>query len=354
MKKIISIVGARPQFIKLSALSKRIRTLFDEVIVHTGQHYDQNMSDVFFEELGISKPDYNLGIGSGGHGAQTGEMMIKLEQVVIKENPKLIIIFGDTNSTLAGALVGAKLEIPIVHIEAGLRSFNRSMPEETNRVVADHISDYLFVPNLEAKENLEAEGIANKAFLTGDIMVDSVLENAQKAVHTSGIISKHDLTEEGYYLATLHRPYNVDDIENLKIIMNEFSKLSLPVIFPLHPRTKNTLNKEEIRVPKNVRLIDPLGYVDFLCLQQNSKKIITDSGGIQKEAYILKKTCITLRSETEWNETVEAGWNLLVDIKKNLQFSSSIEDFTPPNVHKPLFGSNVGDIMLNEIKKILT
>lgn len=352
-KKILSIVGARPQFIKLSALSKKLNEQFNEVIVHTGQHYDKNMSEVFFQELDITKPHYNLDIGSGRHGAQTGDMMKKIETVMEKEKPELVIIFGDTNSTLAGALVASKMGIKIIHIEAGLRSFNREMPEEINRVVADHVSDYLYAPNDEALNNLCNEGLSDKTIVTGDIMVDSVTENAIKASSKNEILDKLDLRNKNYYLATLHRPYNVDAPENLQLIFREFSKLSGPVVFPIHPRTRKVINKNNIEIPDTVNLIDPVGYIDFICLQQNSYKIITDSGGIQKEAYILKKPCITLRSETEWTETVASGWNLLINIGENLNFSSQIESFNPPSEHKPLFGLNVADKMLNHIQKII-
>ncbi|MEX1014729.1 MAG: UDP-N-acetylglucosamine 2-epimerase (non-hydrolyzing) [Candidatus Paceibacterota bacterium] len=352
-KKILSIVGARPQFIKLSALSNKIQVKFKEIIVHTGQHYDQNMSDIFFEELGISKPDYNLGIGSGGHGAQTGAMMNKLEEVFEKELPDLVFIFGDTNSTLAGALVASKIGIKIVHIEAGLRSFNRAMPEEINRVVADHVSDYLYAPNNDALNNLTKEGIAAKTIVTGDIMVDSVLENAKKAEKRTHMLDELNIKGDEFYLATLHRPYNVDDPNNLKLIFREFSNLNNPIIFPIHPRTKKVINENNIKVPESVKLIKPMGYIDFICLQQHCKKIITDSGGIQKEAYILKKPCITLRSETEWTETVASGWNLLININKNPSFSSLIESFSPPMKHKPLFGENVADKMLTHIQQII-
>ncbi|MEX2411841.1 MAG: UDP-N-acetylglucosamine 2-epimerase (non-hydrolyzing) [Candidatus Paceibacterota bacterium] len=352
-KKILSIVGARPQFIKLSALSKKINDHFNEVIVHTGQHYDENMSEVFFQELGISKPQYNLNIGSGYHGVQTGEMMKKLEEVLEKELPDLVIIFGDTNSTLAGALVASKMGIKIVHVEAGLRSFNRAMPEEINRVVADHVSDYLYAPNNVALNNLTKEGLAEKANVTGDIMVDSVTENAKKATERNGILDRLKVEDRKYYLATLHRPYNVDDPENLKLILKEFSHLTHPVIFPIHPRTRKVINENIIKVPDSVILIEPLGYIDFICLQQHSHKIITDSGGIQKEAYILKKPCITLRSETEWVETVISGWNLLINISESSNFSSLIESFCPPNRHEPLFGENVAEKMVTHIKQIL-
>lgn len=353
-KKIISIVGARPQFIKLSALSKKIGEFHNEVVVHTGQHYDNNMSEVFFRDLGIHKPNYNLNVGSGNHGRQTGEMLIRIEEVLLKEEPELVIIFGDTNSTLAGVLAASKLGIKTVHVEAGLRSHNRRMPEEINRVSADHLSDYLFAPNEEAQENLKKEGLESKTVVTGDIMVDSVLENVEAAVKLSNILTDLDLSTEEYYLLTLHRPYNVDDSDTLTHIMDELSRVERKVVFPVHPRTKNKIEENKITISDNFILTKPLGYLDFLCLQKNAIKIITDSGGIQKEAYILERPCITLRSETEWVETVSEGWNLLIDTTQKEPFYKEIEMFNPPANHKDLFGSNVGDVMTVEINKILS
>lgn len=351
--KILSIVGARPQFIKLSALSHLLRQEFEEIIVHTGQHYDSNMSHVFFSDLGINPPDYNLKVGSGTHGKQTGDMLIKLEEVMLKEKPDMVIIFGDTNSTLAGSLAASKLGITTIHIEAGLRSYNRNMPEEINRVTADHLSDWLFAPNEEAKQNLIQEGLGAKTIITGDIMVDSVLKNVEQATQTSSIIKELKLSGKDFYLLTLHRPYNVDDPKRLKFIFGELSKIKQQVVFPIHPRTKEKVRDASIQIPENITVINPAGYKDFLALQSHARKIITDSGGIQKEAYILEKPCITLRSETEWVETVEAGWNLLIDTSKEEPFAKRIEDFIPSADHKDLFGHNVGEAMLTEIKNIL-
>ena len=341
---ITSIVGARPQFIKLAPLSKELRKHHDEVIIHTGQHYDKNMSDLFFRDLNIPEPDYNLGIGGSTHGVQTGKMLVEIEKVIIKLNPDLIIIFGDTNTTLAGAMVGAKLHINTLHIEAGLRSFNREMPEEINRVVADHTCDYLFAPTKTAMTNLSHEGLSKKSFLTGDIMVDSLLHNIKIAETKSQIIDDLELTPNKYILLTLHRPYNVDDPEKLERILIELSKLETTIVFPIHPRTRNIIQKQGMKVPSNISMLDPVGYLDFIVLESHSKIIITDSGGIQKEAYILKKPCATIRPETEWIETVEDGWNILVDVDEP-DFLEKIQHFNPSSQQHDIFGENVAEKM---------
>ena len=350
--KIVSIVGARPQFIKLAPISEKIKKIHDEVIIHTGQHFDSEMSDNFFNELGISDPHFNLNINSGLHGEQTGRMIIEIEKVIIRENPSLIIVFGDTNSTIAGALVGSKLQIPIVHIESGLRSFNKKMPEEVNRVVTDHISDYLFAPTPSAVKNLEDENLSKKCYFTGDIMVDS-LKLAIEKTESCKILEKLKLEKKDYYLLTLHRPYNVDNPKKLAKILIELGKLSKQVVFPVHPRTRIIIEKNDLILPKNIFLSIPLGYLDFVMLQLNSFKIITDSGGIQKEAYILKKPCITLRSETEWVETVQAGWNLLLDPNEDNSIADHIEAFYPSNTYEHIFGTDVSNNMISLINKIM-
>jgi UDP-N-acetylglucosamine 2-epimerase len=351
MSKVLSIVGARPQFIKLAPLSRRIREHFTEIIVHTGQHFDKQMSDAFFADLNIPAPDYNLNIGSGSHGQQTGNMLMAIEEVLQKEKPALVVVFGDTNSTLAGALAAVKLHIPVVHIEAGLRSFNRSMPEEINRIATDHISDYLFAPTSAAMVNIEKEGLTGRSFLTGDIMVDALLDNIDRARAGSTILQDLDLQPETYSLLTLHRPYNVDDPANLKAILALLSRTEERVVFPVHPRTRNIIRDHHIQIPGNIRTTTPVGYLDFLFLQSHSRRVITDSGGIQKEAYILMKPCLTLRPETEWVETVEAGWNLLIDYKQE-GTADQIGNFTPPDGHPDLFGRDVAAGMTELIRSV--
>lgn len=351
--KITSIVGARPQFIKLAPLSREIRKYHQEIIVHTGQHFDKEMSESFFQDLRIAAPDYNLDINKGLHGEQTGRMLMALERVLLDEEPDLIIVFGDTNTTLAGALAGAKLQIKTVHVEAGLRSFNRKMPEEVNRVVADHTCDYLFVPTSTAMANLETENLSSKAFLTGDIMADAHKAALEISKAGSSTMAENDLGRDDYYLLTLHRPYNVDQPDNLSAILSELGDLSKKIIFPVHPRTRKIINENQLTIPPNIQTIKPVGYLDFVRLQANAVKIITDSGGIQKEAYILKKPCITLRSETEWVETVEAGWNLLINPLSEEGYSKKIESFCPSAEYLNIFGENVAAKMVEIINSIL-
>lgn len=342
--KVISIVGARPQFIKLGPFSRNIRKVADEKIIHTGQHYDEQMSDLLFRDLEIPAPDYNLNIGSGAQGAQTGKMLSQIEEVLMKENPEMVVVFGDTNSTLAGALAAVKLGVKTIHIEAGLRSFNRAMPEEINRVATDHVSDLLLAPTSIAVKNLDKEGLSKKCFLSGDIMADAVKENIERAKELSNVQEKYNVTDR-FYLLTLHRPYNVDNPDNLRAIFMGLDKLSNKVIFPVHPRTRKIIEGNAVKVPDNILLIEPLGYLDFLKMQFLSEKIITDSGGIQKEAYLLQKPCITLRSETEWVETVENGWNILIDYH-HLHFEEQITNFNPKGNPLPVFGENVGENMV--------
>ena len=351
--KITTIVGARPQFIKLAPFSKKVREKFRETIVHTGQHYDPNMSDTFFQELDIPRPDYNLDIGSGSHGVQTGQMLIALEKVVEREKPDLIVVFGDTNSTLAGAVVGSKLQIPVAHVEAGLRSFNRSMPEEINRIVADHCASLLFAPTVTAVDNLAREGLAERTCVSGDIMLDTLQLNVPKAMKKEGILKEYNLTSKKYLLLTLHRPYTVDDITKLKSILTVISEVEIPVIFPVHPRTRKMIVDNSIKVSANIMLTEPQGYLDFILLQMKASKILTDSGGVQKEAYLLQVPCITIRPETEWIETVEAGWNLVVgnDAQKLRQ---AIHEFNPTGKQPAIFGTySVAEKICGEIEKFL-
>ena len=323
--KILTIVGARPQFIKAYPVSKAIseHKNVEEILLHTGQHYDFNMSKIFFSELSLKEPDYNLGVGSGSHGEQTGEMLKGIEDVITKESPNLILIYGDTNSTLAAALAGAKSQIPVAHIEAGLRSYNLKMPEEINRILADRISTYLFCPTETAVNNLMKEGFEKfnyegfkfkkpKIVFSGDVMYDAFLL-CNKILKSSLQIQKLIEECEEFHLATIHRAENTDIKSNLKNIIGALDKISkdIPVIFPIHPRTKEKLKNYNI-APEKLKLIEPVGYFDMLYLLNNCKAVFTDSGGLQKEAYFSKKPCITLRAETEWTELVQIGANRLV------------------------------------------
>lgn len=318
--KILTVVGARPQFVKAAALSRAIGKFnsennsvkIDELIIHTGQHYDDNMSRIFFDQLKIPHPEINLEVGSGLHGRQTGLMLEKLEEVAIDKNPDWMLIYGDTNSTLAGAIVAAKLHIPVAHVEAGLRSFNRRMPEEVNRVVADHLSKLLFCPTDTAVNNLSNEGITDGVHQIGDVMYDSVLFNFKLASSSSNIIEKLRLESRQYYLATIHRAENTDDPQRLQNIINAFSQIDSTIVLPLHPRTKNTLGDSLEKLAGNVLIIEPVAYLDMLMLEKNASVILTDSGGVQKEAYWAGVPCITLRDETEWVELVDAGVNQIV------------------------------------------
>lgn len=312
--RVLTVVGARPQFIKAAPLSTAIRRDHDEYLVHTGQHYDDEMSATFFRQLNIPEPDANLGVGSHGHGKQTAEMLAGLETILLQTHPDWMLVYGDTNSTLAGALAAAKLNIPIAHVEAGLRSYNRAMPEEVNRVLTDHVARLLFCPTKVAVENLAKEGIKRGVIVTGDIMVDAVHHARPRAEKESTIHEKLSLAPTDNYAAvTIHRPANTDDKKTLSAIMDGLAHLDMPVIFPAHPRTKHALEKFNITVKDSVRVISPLGYLDMLALLGSANCLITDSGGLQKEAYLLETPCITVRTETEWVETVESGWNRLVE-----------------------------------------
>lgn len=318
MLKIVTIVGARPQFIKAATVSRVVRQREDieEVLVHTGQHYDHGMSNVFFRELEISELNYNLGVGSGSHGFQTGRMLEAIEYVLLKEKPNWVLVYGDTNSTLAGSLAAAKLHIPVAHVEAGLRSNNRSMPEELNRILTDHACDLLFAPTETALKNLVQEGIAgNRVHKVGDVMYDAVLYYSAKAERTSRILEASNITAKSYVLATVHRAENTNDPKRLRRIFDGLARVAkeIRVILPLHPRTHEALKREALleSTGQHMKLIEPLGYLDMIMLEKNALVIATDSGGVQKEAYFYQVPCVTLRDETEWVELVESGFNTL-------------------------------------------
>ena len=339
--KIASVVGVRPQFVKASVVSRELRKKHEEMLIHTGQHYDYQMNKIFFDQLNIPEPDYHLDIGSGSHGYQTGEMLKRIEDVLIKEEPDIVLTYGDTNSTLAGVLAASKLHIKAAHIESGLRSFDRSMPEEINRILTDHCSDLLFCPTENAVENLKREGIVKNVHLTGDVMVDSLLYNKEIAEKKSTILNDLGLKSKGYLVATIHRASNTDDKENLKNIVEAFSELNETIIFPLHPRTEKLLKAYGLydKLNSSVILSKPLGFFDFVKLMNNSKILLTDSGGIQKEAYMLKVPCLTLRENTEWIETVEDGWNVLVGADKE-KIVRMVKEFHPLlEMHRDRFGN---------------
>lgn len=310
--KIITVVGARPQFVKAATVTRELKDCFPavkEILIHTGQHYDANMSDVFFDELHIPKPDYCLGVGGGGHGQNTGRMLEKLEVLMSQIMPDLVLVYGDTDSTLAGALAASKLHIPIAHVEAGLRSFNRRMPEEINRVLTDHMADYLFAPTDAARRNLQREGIPDgKVHVVGDVMYDAVLHCKKMARRPQWLDA---LGVGDFILCTIHRAENTDSLERMSEIMYGLGRSDLPIILPMHPRTKKQLAKFAIMSPANVLTVDPVGYLEMIWLEENCNFIVTDSGGVQKEAYFHGKPCITLRDETEWVELVDAGVNIL-------------------------------------------
>lgn len=366
--KIISLVGARPQFTKLGPLTKAVQDWnllnpgsIRHLILHTGQHYDHGMSGIFFEELEIPEADINLGVGSGTPGFQTARMIEGIEKVLMEEKPAMLIIFGDTNSTLAGAVAASKLHIPIGHIEAGLRSFNKKMPEEINRIASDHISDLLFAPTPTAIENLTREGLEKKTFFTGDIMYDAVLQHSKIAQTKSEIIGHLNITPHNYYLATVHRAENTDDLvilEALLSILNLISEKFYPVVFPIHPRTANKIKTSLPHwSPKStLRIIEPVGYLDMLQLLSHARMAFTDSGGLQKEAFFLNCPCITMRNETEWVETVSAGGNTIAGVQPEAVYNACVNwedrissqgniDFTPNII--PAFGSG------NSAKEIL-
>ncbi len=345
--KVVSVVGARPQFIKCAPLSRQIRRHYDEVLIHTGQHYDSGMSDVFFEELRIPQPDHHLGVGSGSHAEQTGEMLVRIEHVLMDEEPDLVLVYGDTNSTLAGALAAAKLHIPVAHVEAGLRSFDRSMPEEVNRVLTDHLSTLLFCPTATAVENLAREGIREGVQITGDIMVDALEFYRGLAGATSTVLDRLGLAPGGYLVLTVHRASNTDDSARLKGILEAVGEVGLPVVFPVHPRTRHALAGHGIVVPANVVGIEPLGYLDMVRLMGSAHRILTDSGGIQKEAYLLGVPCVTLRDTTEWVETVDLGWNALVGVSP-AEILEAVRRPAPAGERPPVYGDGrAGEAILD-------
>lgn len=346
--KVLSVVGARPQFIKAAVLSAEFaRREWTECLVHTGQHYDFQMSDVFFDQLKLRNPDHFLEVGSASHGIQTGEMMKRLEPVIEAEQPACVVVYGDTNSTLAGALVAAKLKMKLAHVEAGLRSFNRDMPEEINRVVADHISTFLFAPTKNAAKRLKIEGVGGEIYVVGDLMVDLLFATSMSANATSTVLDRFDLHKGAYGLVTVHRASNTGDQELFQRILEGLRRVEFPIIFPVHPRTAPLVSKVADK-PKNVVFCEPLSYYDSIALQENARVVITDSGGIQKEAYALGVPCVTLRDETEWIETLECGWNVLVGTDPN-RIERAAKRLSPKTLPRRAFGDGNSATMIADV-----
>jgi len=350
--KIVTIVGARPQFIKAAPVSAALRKNYQEVLVHTGQHYDQNMSQLFFEELEIPAPDVNLEIGSGPHGRQTGQMLVAIERVLLAEKPDWVLVYGDTNSTLAGAVAASKLNIPIAHVEAGLRSFNRTMPEEINRILTDRISSLMFCPTETAVRHLQHEGLDKGVHLTGDVMYDAALYFAGMAEQKSTALQANHLAPKSFILATVHRAQNTDEQATLTRIVEALLECGENVVLPVHPRTRGFLQKynllEKIEASATLRLLEPVGYLDMIRLEQNARCIVTDSGGVQKEAYFFQTACITLREETEWSETVSDGWNLLVGTDKR-KILDAIACFKPDRPQSRHYGDGRASAAISRI-----
>jgi UDP-N-acetylglucosamine 2-epimerase len=337
MMKVASIVGARPQFIKAAPLDRELRRDHQHLLIHTGQHYDYTMSAIFFDELGIPEPDYNLGIGSASHGQQTGEMLVGIEETLLGEQPHCVVVYGDTNSTLAGALAAAKLHLPLAHVEAGLRSYNRDMPEEINRVLTDHAADLLFCPTETAVKNLAREGLTEGVYNVGDVMYDAVLQSMDAVEKSSAVLDSLDLESGSYLLATVHRAGNTDNLQNLSSILEALSEVEEAVVFPAHPRTRRAMEGIGYAPSPHVHLLEPVGYLEMLKLEKNARLVLTDSGGVQKEAFFFGVPCVTLREETEWVETVEAGWNTLVGANKE-RILQAVHTFRPEGDQPQVFG----------------
>ncbi|MDM7935212.1 MAG: UDP-N-acetylglucosamine 2-epimerase (non-hydrolyzing), partial [Methanothrix sp.] len=329
-------------------VSRELRKDFEEVIIHTGQHYNYEMDRIFFDDMGIPAPNYHLGVGSGNHGYQTGEMLKRIEEILLDEKPDAVLVFGVTNSTLAGALAAAKLHINVAHVEAGLRSYNRRMPDEINRILVDHCSDLLLCPTRTAVENLKKESITSNVCLTGDVMVDAQRDCTLIAERRSRILEELGLEPKRYYLTTIHRAENTDDFQRLKNIVEALEEIG-DVVFPCHPRAEKCLKQLGLwdRLVAHARVIKPVGYLDMIMLEKNARKILTDSGGVQKEAYLLGVPCITLRDETEWVETMEDGWNVLAgaDRKKIVELARSFE---PKSAQRDVFGAGDASIRTAE------
>lgn len=350
--RILSAVGARPQFIKAGPISKALKAHgIEEVLVHSGQHYDSNMSDLFFEELGLPEPARNLGIGSGTHASQTAAMLVGFEDAILHYKPDWVLVHGDTNSTLAAALAATKLGVKVAHNEAGLRSFNRSMPEEYNRILTDHCSDLMFCPTQRAFAQLRKEGIAEGVHYVGDVMYDCLLNYQDVAAKRNGVMQALGLEEKQFVLVTIHRAYNVDQTDRLECIIRALANVKGPFVLPVHPRLKAKIEAFDIRFPSTVLMIEPIGYLDMLQLERSARIVVTDSGGVQKEAYMFATPCVTLRPETEWMETVEAGWNRITDVNVE-RIRDALSSHWWPSSRPEIFGNgqaahSIADILKN-------
>ncbi len=353
--KIVSIVGARPQFIKYGPLGKKLKENFDEILIHTGQHYDEKMSDLLFKDLEIPKPEINLEIGSHSHGRQTALMLEGIEKVLLDKKPDLVFVLGDTNSTIAGSLAASKLHIKVAHVEAGLRSFNKLMPEEINRILTDHCSDYLLCPTENAIKNLKDENVTKGVYFTGDIMLEAYNQNLNIAKQKAGILKEMNLGDEEFFLATIHRAENTDELNNLKNILDAFKEINKKIILPLHPRTKKIISQNNISVNSNVHIIEPVGYLDMIMLLNNCSKVLTDSGGLQKEAFFARKRCVTMRTETEWIETVKAKANVVVGADKDRIISEALKDseINFDEISSPFGNGNTSQIIVDILKNSL-
>ncbi len=340
MLKIMNVVGARPEFIQTAPVSRAIRQRHTEILVHTGQHYDDNMSAIFFSDLGIAPPEVNLEVGSGSHAEMTGQMLIRMERVIQEQEPDWVVVFGDTNSTIAAALAAAKIHVPVAHIESGLRSYDRRMPEEINRVMTDHLSAILFPPTQVAVDNLKKEGLTNGVHLVGDVRVDVVHETVPRARPRQATLFQQAQLAAGepFALATIHRASNTDDPQRLRDIVEAFNTLELPVVLPVHPRLRKMMGEFGYQFSGNVRPTDPLGFLDMIALLDACSIVVTDSGGLQKEAYMLRRPCVTVRDTTEWIETVHSGWNRLTE---PVDFKAAVSEALcpPPADHPDFYGA---------------
>ena len=338
--RVLTVIGNRPQFVKAAAVSQRLRAVAEEVLVHTGQHYDDELSRVFFEELGLPEPEHRLELGGGSNTAQTSRMLAAVEKLIDGERPDVILVYGDTNSTLAGALAGAQAQVPVAHVEAGMRSFDMRMPEELNRVLTDHACSLLLCPSETAAGHLRAERVQGTVVVCGDVMVDVAAMIAPRTRQRGDILSAYGVTPGEYLLMTAHRAGNVDDPARLALLVRLITAQTEPVVLPLHPRTRTRLESAglltALEAAPNLRLAAPLGYVEFTALLQHARAVLTDSGGVQKEAYLAGVVCVTLRDTTEWTETVDAGWNTLVDL--DVAAAATALATPPPTAHPPLYG----------------